>query len=153
MYMNLSINMLIEWLSNDASPLVERVLWMDASAEDIVTIDISLKNVRALPIWRKREEIEAGYATGSIRILDMDPFSILQRPEKEILEEQRKLREDAWAAIEPLVTDEATGQLDKAGKIFDPNIRGPLIAAYGKRKRLIYKYLRRFWQGGQTKNA
>jgi putative transposase len=153
MYMNLSINMLIEWLSNDATSLVERLLWMDASAEDIVTIDINLKNVRALPIWRKREEIEAGQASGCIRILDADPFSILQRPEQEILEKHRKLREDAWAAIESLVIDEATGQLDKAGKIFDPSIRGPLIAAYGKRKRLIYKHLRRFWQGGQTKNA
>jgi len=56
--MNLCVNMLIEWLREDADPLIERVLWLDQSGKKVVTIDISLKNTKALPRLRTREEIE-----------------------------------------------------------------------------------------------
>lgn len=145
--------MLIEWVRDDAKPLVERILWIDRLETNVVTIDINLKNTKALPRSRTREEIELICASGGIRLLVADPFAKLQRPEAKISEAHREYRDEAWKLIEPLVNDMETGQLDKTGKIFDPNIRGPLIAEHKKRKRHIYKYLRRFWQGGQTKNA
>jgi hypothetical protein len=151
--MYLSINMLIEWLIQDADPLVERLLWSNAPGTLVVTIDINLKNLKALPRLRTRDEIEVAYASGVIRILEADPFVKLQRPENTISDSQRKRRDEAWKIIEPLVNDMKTGRLDVSGKIFDPDIRGPLTAAYGKRKPLVYKYLRRFWQAGQMKNA
>jgi len=152
--MNLAVNILIEWLREDADPLIERVLWLDQYGKNVVTIDISLKNTKALPRLRTREEIDLVYASGGIRTLDIDPFAKLQqRSEAKIPPDQREDREAAWKIIEPLVNDMETGQLDKTGKIFDPKIRGPLIADCGKRKKIVYKYLRRFWQGGQTKNA
>lgn len=152
--MNLAVNMLIEWIREDADPLIERVLWIDQFGKNAITIDISLKNTRALPRVRTREEIDLVYASGGIRTLDTDPFAVLQqRPEEKIPATQRESRDTAWKIIEPLVHDMEAGQLDKQGKIFDPKMRGPLIAACEKKKKVVYKYLRRFWQGGQTKNA
>src|SRR2546423_15512817 len=98
--MNLCINMLIEWLREDANSLIERLLWLDPSGTDLVTIDISLKNTRALPRLRTREEIELAYASAGIRTLNTDPFAKLDRSEAKIPADQREDRETAWQIIE-----------------------------------------------------
>ena len=63
---------------------------------------------------------------------------------------QQKCREEAWNAIRPLV-------MDPKRRIFDPARCGKLIRRWAKRKDLnrttIYKYLRRYWQRGQTADA
>ena len=87
--MNLAINMLIEWLRDDGDALIERLLWLDPSGRDLVTIDINLKNTRTLPRLRTREEIELAFASAGVKTLNTDPFAKLQRPEAKIPADQR----------------------------------------------------------------
>ena len=142
------VNMLIEWQGIDGGMRIERVLWANPSGEHIVTIDI--QNERALPSWQKYEAIEIALASNQACVLEIDPYAKLHRPEDTIPANHRKYRDKAWAVIEPLVED-------KSGKIFVRAERGPLVKAAVERTKLtkttIYKYLRRYWQGGQTKNA
>lgn len=142
------VNMLIEWQGPDDGMRIERVLWANPSGEHIVTIDI--QNERALPSWQKYEAIELALASHQAGVLEIDPYAKLHRPEDTIPPSHRKHRDKAWAVIEPLVED-------RSGKIFVRAERGLLVEAAVKRAKLtkttIYKYLRRYWQGGQTKNA
>jgi putative transposase len=161
----LCTNTLLEYCLDEGKTRTERILWIDPSGDLFVTIDIDRRNKRALPLWKTREEIKSALATGSANIVAFDPWTVLLLHEDKPLEEKRlekrrimrqKHRDRAWAAIEPLVKD-------KSGRLFDPHQRGALIAdlarkkieedAKKERKGFIYDALRRYWQGGQTKNA
>src|SRR6266566_5130409 len=161
----LCTNTLLEYRLNEGKTRTERVLWIDPSGDLFVTIDIDRRNKHALPIWKTREEIKSALATGSANIAASDPWAVLLLHEDKPLEDKRlekprimrqKHRDRAWAAIEPLVKD-------KSGRLFDPHQRGALIANLARKKReedakkerkgFIYDALRRYWQGGQTKNA
>jgi len=146
--MNLWVNMLIEWQTEGVPHSIDRVLWIDPMTSQVVTIRIDEE--RALPVWRSVAELQAALAAKKARVLEFDPQTHLFRPEAALSEEERQRRDARWAFIAPLV--EGNGR-----EIFDPDQRGPLIAASsartGRAKRLIYRDLRRYWQGGQTKNA
>jgi hypothetical protein len=140
-------NMLIEW--RDATEAhIERVLWIDSSGTDVATIDII--SPQALPIFRKYAEIEAAIALGEIQVLEVDPYAGLLRSEDDIPDNHRQRRDAAWEVIAPLIED-------TTGQIFYSHGRGALLNAHEKKtgwtKKTIYKFLRRYWQGGQTKNA
>ena len=145
--MNLWVNQLLEWQSDEADIRVERVLWIDLSGTDAVTIE--LRNTKAIPTWKKCLELEAAITASLVRILQVDPYAALNRPESEIAPGARQRRDEAWKVIAPLV---ANGE-----QMFIPSVRGQLVATAVKRtgrtKPTIYKDLRRYWQGGQTKNA
>ena len=144
--MNLWVNMLLEWSKPSAESRIERILWIDQSGTDVVTIEIPDKT--SLPTWQKSQELETEIASFKARILEVDPYATLLRPENTISQKCREFRERAWEVIAPLVETEL---------IFDPNSRGSLIKATvertGRTKATIYSYLRRYWQAGQTKNA
>lgn len=146
--MNLYVNMLLEWQNTNTEIYIERVLWIDPSGTDVVTIEIS--NSKALPKWQKSKELETAIASQEVRILKIDPYAGLLRPENTISENHYKRRNRAWEVIAPLVE----GDIEL---IFNARDRGQLIEATVERtgciKKTIYNYLRRYWQGGQTKNA
>ncbi|MBD2566593.1 Mu transposase C-terminal domain-containing protein [Anabaena lutea] len=146
--MNLYVNMLLEWENTDTEIYIERVLWIDSSGTDVVTIEIS--NSKALPKWQKSKELETAIASQEIRILKIDPYMGLLRPENTISDKHCQRRDRAWEVIAPLVE----GDIEL---IFNARDRGQLIEATVERtgciKKTIYNYLRRYWQGGQTKNA
>lgn len=146
--MNLYLNMLIEWQSEEAKTRIERVLLLDPSGTDLVTIEIN--NPKALPIWQKSKELKAALRSKEVRILEVDPYAALLRPESAIPESHRNHRDRAWEVIAPLVEGESE-------KVFNPSDRGPLVEAAvertGHSKATIYSYLRRYWQAGKTKNA
>lgn len=146
--MTLFINMLIEWRQDAGGTHIERVLWIEPSATEVVTIDIADR--RALPIWRKHADMQTALATQQAQVVEIDPYARFHRPEETLSEHERQRRDEAWLFIAPLI--------EKPGEeIFVPGKRGSLVAAVARRtgraKRLIYGYLRRYWQGGQTKNA
>ncbi|PSB34400.1 Mu transposase C-terminal domain-containing protein [Stenomitos frigidus] len=145
--MKLFVNMLIEW-QGSTEPYIERVLWIDSSGTDVATIDII--NPNALPVFRKSSEIEAAIASGDSQVLEVDPYAVFLRAENDIQEKHRQKRDAAWEVIAPLVED-------PTGQIFYSHGRGALLNAHeektGWTKKTIYKFLRRYWQGGQTKNA
>jgi len=165
----LCTNTLLKYRFEDDKTCTERILWIDLSGEFFVTIDIDRRNKHALPIWKTREEIKSALETGRASIVASDPWAVLllhddMPSEDKRLEKRRimrqKRRDKAWVAIEPLVKD-------KSGRLFDPHQRGSLIAAQARKKfeegetenekkeskGFIYDALRRYWQGGQTKNA
>jgi hypothetical protein len=140
--------MLLEWKSEQSQPRIQRVLKIDPSGTDLVTIEIN--NPKALPIWQKCKEFEEAIAAGELCILQVDPYAVLLRPESEIPEAHRQRRDRAWEVIAPIVESQN-------GEAFIQSYRGSLVAeaarCTGSIKKTIYNYLRRYWQGGQTKNA
>ena len=146
--MSLCLNMLLGWQRDEAEPCTERLLWFDPSGTDAVTIEIN--NRKALPKWQKLKDLEAAIAATELRILEVDPYAVLLRPESAIPEKYRQRRDRAWEIIAPIVESQE-------GEAFIESYRGSLITEAMKRtgsiKKTIYNYLRRYWQGGQTKNA
>lgn len=80
----------------------------------------------------------------------MDPYGYVMRPEMSIPRSQKEWRDKVWAIIQPVVE-----ALD--GQMYPPRHRGPLVKEVAKRsgktKVMIYRYLRKYWRGGQTKNS
>lgn len=148
----LLLNMLLQWPSSDSSEdvakiRVERILWIEPGGTSLVTININ--SVSALPVWQNYNDYAQAIQAGQLRIVEKEPDAILYRPEDSISEASRKIRDDRWKIIEPLIN---------AGiDIFVPEKRGPLITEVQKQtkctKWLIYSHLRKYWQGGQSKNA
>src|SRR6266700_4276292 len=166
-------DMLIEYRFDEGKILTERILWIDPSGKIIVTIDINRKNKHALPVWKTREEIESALEKERASIVDADPWAVLllpkvippkesqkHREKREASQKHREKRRDrAWLAVQSLIQE-------NCAQLFDPHLRGPLITAHARGKRgeeakgekkerkgFIYDSLRRYWQGGQTKNA
>jgi len=145
--MNLFVNMLIEW-QNESQSLIERLLWVDPSGTDVAVIEIL--NPQSLPVFHKCKDIEAAITSGQAQVLEVDPYAKLLCPGDSILDKHLQRRDAAWEVIAPLVED-------RTGQIFYAQGRGTLLNEREKQigftKKTIYKFLRRYWQGGQTKNA
>lgn len=156
----LTKNMLIQWLPDEEGNggKAERILYIDSTGEHVVTIRIEdaagKRDEHAFPMWKSREEIEDGCSTNRARVLHNDPYGPPSLPEDKVSVASARLRAEAWTAIHPLIADEHSSPVLA---MFDPAERGKLIAQAAKRakrsKRLIYRDLRRYWQGGQTMNA
>lgn len=127
--MNLFVNMLIEW-DSDQSPQVERLLWIDPSGVDVATIKIN--DPDALPIFQKAQDIEAALIAKDAQVLEIDPYASFQQSEDTIPEKHRQRRDIAWNVIAPLVED-------SAGQIFYASGRGPKLNSHAKvqRRRFI----------------
>jgi putative transposase len=148
----LPLNMLIAWSPPEgpsAEIRVDRILWCDPAQIHLVTIDVFAKD--ALPLLRPYDEVARGIERGDLRVPETDPFAALRRAEADIAEKHRQRRDVAWELIGEMVE---SGDVDF---LINPTVRGRRIAvvmaATRRTKRTIYKYLRRFWQGGQIKNA
>lgn len=146
--MNIWENMLIEFQDDEGLNLeVLRVLWINSSGTEIVTIDIN--NPKAFPVWQQTRELEEALTEQKAKHLEADPFAYLYRPENLISEKHRQLRDFAWTLIAPMI--------EKGTDIFFHRERGRLVQEIidrtGSTKPTIYKYLRMYWQGGQKHNA
>jgi putative transposase len=97
--MNLCINQVLEWLPDNETAHIFRVLWIEQSGTDVVTIE--LLNSKALPRRHKVREIEENIAAGVVRILQVDPYASLQRPDETISALHRSRRDEAWKVIAP----------------------------------------------------
>jgi len=141
-------NSLLEITAADEHQEIVRVLHVDRSADSVYLIRIDRSD--ALPEARRLSELEAGIAEHRIRFLTADPFAYLHIPEDAIPAKHRRRRDSAWAIIESIVTASNQAALN-------PDSRGQLIRAAiakaGGTKKHIYRYLRRYWQAGMTRNA
>jgi putative transposase len=140
--LTLVVNMLLEWESGS----IERVLWIDPSGADLVAIDVT--GAAAWPTFYPVKAIQIALDDATVRVLDTDPYMTAQ-PESSIPVTYRQRRDQAWKVVRPLIE---TGR-----DIFITEKRGALVATAvqqtGHAKTTIYGYLRRYWQGGQTRNA
>lgn len=144
--MKLSKNLLLEW-TDETVNRIERVLWINVAANDVVTIE--LNSAKALPVWQKCSEMETAIAAHALTILEDDPYAPLLRPDADIDESHRRRRDQAWAVIAPI--------LEHGEKVFIRSERGQFVTDAAQRSGrtlpTIYRYLRLYWQGGQVKNA
>ncbi len=147
--MNWMVNQVIEWLDENGDPVTERLLWIAPTYTDAYLFD--LRDPQAMPVWRRIQDLEGAINQGIVRVLSVDPYLIGMRPEDTLSDRQRRQRDQAWGVIQPLV------QRDGEEAIFQAKTRGILIndaiERTGISKPTIYNYLRKYWRGGQTKNA
>lgn len=140
--MTLVVNMLLEWNHGE----VARLLWL--STRDVAVIEVN--HPRALPSIQSRQALEDALLHNKARVVEIDPYLPTSIPDELLTEAARTRRDQAWAAIRPLVEAHIPD-------LFMRNERGKLAAAHAAKvdvsKTTLYGYLRRYWQGGQTPNA
>lgn len=127
---------------------IERVLWIDESYRHCFTIDIYDK--KALPIFKRIEDLETELNSDTIVRLKNDPIARNPIEEKLTLKD-KEIRDKAWQIIEYIANTE------NEPDIYDKRKRWQLSMEakekFGATDVTIYRYLRRYWQGGKTKNA
>jgi hypothetical protein len=148
MNQTLTVNELIEWDYDSKTKTIERILWIDEG--NIVTYVININGKTGLPYQRTIAEIlEALTSEIAVRV-NNDPHLVFVN-EDNIGDKEKQIRDKAWNIISTLVARESEPD------IFHKSFRGPMIkevaAKYEITEMTVYKYLRRYWQRGKTKNA
>lgn len=140
------VNSIIEWITEEGTPFVERILWVNP--EYTLAVAIPLNQTNALPEYREIEAIEKALHRGGAIKRVIEPM-ILATIEEDIKPIHRQKRDKAWDIIKELVAAEP--------EIYDPKKRGPLIELTCQQfqicKRDVYTSLRRYWQNGKVKNG
>lgn len=143
---HLYVNELIQWVDSVDRGKTERILWIDD--DYCIAFFIDVNNVKAKPRLVRISEIIDALENGSAIKLSVEPWFQLLLDE-ELSEKERRLRDQAWKIIEPLV--------NRQPEIFFQERRGPMVqdarAIHGVSFNTVFKYLRRYWQRGQTPNS
>ncbi|MBN8777899.1 MAG: hypothetical protein J0H13_14745, partial [Thiomonas arsenitoxydans] len=137
-------NDLIEYGEPQARTM--RLLWLHPTQPVGFVIDTKAHD--ATPELVQLQALQSDLQAGRSRLLTADPY--LAIVEEASLPEQRKIKRDrAWKIVADLICDEP--------EIYYPRHRAQKVArcvAAGLATRAtIYRYLRRYWQRGQTPNA
>ncbi|WP_338770358.1 hypothetical protein [Massilia sp. METH4] len=123
-----------------------RVLWIDPARTMAWLFDMDGKgcDVESARI----QDLEADLASGRARRMADDPWLVVA-DQGAVKPGHLALRDRAWAIVSALTADEPG--------IYEARRRGQMIADYTARHGVshptIYRYLRRYWQRGQTPNA
>lgn len=140
-------NMVVEWnLSDSEDRYIERVLWISPSND--VLFSIAIQDDKAFPILKTFSEYKAGFESNLCKQVEWINENI-PLLDSAIDSEHLIIRDKSWDAIKDIVLDEP--------RCFDKGFRGSLVREAqeqtGLHKTTIYRYLRRYWQGGKLKNA
>jgi hypothetical protein len=136
----LVVNQLIQWDTED----IERILWLDG--QQIVVIDVL--DALALPRIRLSEEMAHALTTGKAHILQDDAQGRTFTAENQLTDGAKRKRDQAWELIRHIVTNPQIYHSETRGRIVADRVRQT-----GCAHKTIYRYLRRYWQGGQVPNA
>jgi hypothetical protein len=125
---------------------IVRILWVDVARSFAYVFDVASEaaevELHRLPV------LESELAKGRVRRLEADPYLVVANPEA-LPPKHIELRERAWGVVADLVLQEPD--------IYEPRRRGQLVQEATRRHGVshptIYRYLRRYWQRGQTPNA
>lgn len=146
--MYLAANLLIETLEDNDVVRTERVLHVDRPRDIAVLFDVGRD--RALPAWHGLSAVQIDLEEGRRRVLRHDPWLAKPRADDRLTDAERSGRDLAWSIIEPMV---AAGP----EKVLDREARGALIAqlvdSRTVSKPTVYRYLYRYWRGGQSIHA
>lgn len=128
------------------APRTLRILWIDPRQRHAYLFDVAGQGseVERWTLARIRADLEAGRASRA----SADPYLMLLGQEQPA-PKHLALRDRAWQIIAPLVAQEPA--------IYQAHMRGALVAQatrlHGVSHPTVYRYLRRYWQRGQTPNA
>jgi hypothetical protein len=125
---------------------IVRILWIDVARSFAYVFDVASEAAEVE--LHRLSVLESELAQGRARRLEADPYLVIANsqalPPKHI-----ELRERAWHVVADLVSQEPD--------IYEPRRRGQLVQEATRRHGVshptIYRYLRRYWQRGQTPNA
>ena len=98
--------------------VVERILWVNPSASQIVTIELTEQ--RVLLRLRRYDEIVSALDIGAARVAAVHLSAGRLRAEREIPESRRRRRDEAWELIAPVVADgdpEVMSSRERRGKL------------------------------------
>ncbi|MGV7207907.1 Mu transposase C-terminal domain-containing protein [Oxalobacteraceae bacterium A2-2] len=123
-----------------------RVLWIAHDQSHAYVFDVAAKSAEVELV--RMQDLAGDLRSGRARVLPADPYAVLHStdtlPPKHV-----ELRTRAWGIIEALTRQEP--------EIYESRRRGQLVAdataRHGVSHPTIYRYLRRYWQRGQTPNA
>jgi len=123
-----------------------RVLWLDQARALAWTFQVG--SHAAMPEATPVRELEEALRSGRARKLLVDPFAAAP-PQEPVPQGYLNLQAKAWSAVRALHADRQA--------LYDPRRRALLMASYaeahGISKSSILRYLRRYWERGQTPDA
>jgi hypothetical protein len=159
--MQLAVNKLIQWHNdNTEDKWIERVLFIDSGTREVAVINAVAQD--ALPYFRSFSEIETAIEAKIAIPLESDIFAPPRLTEAELESAKfiklRNRRDKALKIIAPLFTgDNAVRMLFTKDRALLINSRIQEIKNWPKderaSKQIIYRYCRRWWQGGQVDNT
>lgn len=140
-------NDVVEYAEYAGSPArTVRVLWIDRSRS--LAWIYHLGGHAAMPEALALLALEEALASGRARRLLVDPFAAAPAREP-VPQGYLTLQAKAWSAVRALHADRQA--------LYDPRRRATLVAGYaaahGISKSSILRYLRRYWERGQTPDA
>lgn len=140
----ISRNDLLEYAGADGKTI--RVLWIDAAQTTAYVYDVQAHSAEAE--LERMTVLQADLETGRARLLPDDPYMVVVNQDL-LPPKHLELRARAWEIVRELTAMEPA--------IYEPRRRGQLVTEYTQRHGVshptIYRYLRRYWQRGQTPNA
>jgi hypothetical protein len=140
----ISRNDLLEYAGPDRKTI--RVLWIDAAHTAAYVYNVKAHSAEAE--LARMAVLQADLASGRARLLPDDPYMVVVNQDL-LPPKHLELRARAWEIVRELTAMEPA--------IYEPRRRGQLVADYTQRHGVshptIYRYLRRYWQRGQTPNA
>jgi Mu transposase, C-terminal len=147
------LNRILEWCTDKAAIIHERILHVDASDNEVITIDC--QDGGAQPRRYEYDDLVSQLQSKAVVLIEEDPYAPPRLTEAQLSHPKykriRTKRDKNWCVIEPLVTG------DESRLIFCRRHRNHLIIKRAKEAkvcpRTIRNLLRRFSQRGQTKNA
>lgn len=126
-----------------------RILWIDRS-QDLVTL-FSLTQPLRQPWHMRASEVESSIENGQLRTVAVRLPAYMLRPEGDLAERERGIRDRNWERIKAI----ADG--DQSGQIHQPGALGAMIARHapeiGMDRKSLYRLLYRYWCYGMTPNA
>ncbi len=123
-----------------------RVLWFRQDSAGAAIIDVLEE--KALPSIVRLEALIQDVRERRAHLLSDDPYLVLA-VETELPDSHKNIRNNAWGIIKSLVEHEPDiYRRDRRGKLLKA-----AMAAHKITLRTLYRYLRRYWQRGQTPNA
>jgi len=159
--MRLATNAVLEWASDSpdtSQSRRERILSLEYTGDIVILYDIDASN--QFPTMASRRVLEQALRLGTAKILEEDPYSHLYVPDADIekapTRERKRLtsygdhRNHVYQKLAPALEGEW-------GKLLDPDERPRVITRLVKHtgwsRQTVTKYLRRWWECGQIKNA
>lgn len=142
----LSINSVIQYISDDGEVRYERVLWLNVESDSLVVFE--LNNVKSLPVWKRLSDINNLLDNYQCKLVDYQSKRLAIR-EENISEKERNEIDRAWSIIKNLVESEPEIYITKSrAKLVKKAIKANSVY-----KNYVYRKLRAYWEYGKVKNA
>lgn len=144
----LAVNDLIRYQNAEGENSTIRLLYIDKFND--ITFVINIYGHSGLPKFFRPSALREDLAFERAQVLAEDVWA-RGVAENELSEKEKTIRDFAWRVIEDLVKPE------NEPAVYYKKLRAPLISQAAEKfqiqEKTVYKYLRRYWQRGQVKNA